>query len=250
MRVVEAKNKENRYNGLFAEKDLYRMLEEMGNTKRMIDKFQKKRVKQTLIMGIIGFFFGLFISTWCYLLAIVLPVVFYRSKYKKVNRAYNAFKFERHLNFSKFMRLLIPYLKESQAQGGTSLYQVFRKILKRTENPVDANSLAKLMSEMTDLPNDIQPFTDFAMRSSGTDMSILFMQTIYDFQQSSYDTSVIDELGRIASAELQKGIDEIVAFKLKRFTFFPTKIAMSAFLIVMGYAVAVLVYNLSTISLQ
>ncbi len=105
------------------------------------------------------------------------------------------------------------------------------------------------MSELTDKPNDIHPFTDFAMRSSGTDMSILFMQTIYDFQQNSYDTNVIDELGKIASAALQRSIDEIVTFKLKRFTFFPTKIVMSAFLIVVGFAAAILRYNLSSINL-
>ncbi|EJQ72434.1 MULTISPECIES: hypothetical protein [Bacillus] len=248
MKVVAAANtKKNRYNRLLTEEKLYDMLKEMGNTKQMIDNFQKKRVKQTLMMAIIGFFMGLFLSKWCYLLAIALPIFFYRSKYNNVVKMYNAFKFDRHLSFIKFMRLLIPYLKESE--GGASLYQVLRKILKRTENRVDANSVAKLMSEITDRPNDIQPFTDFAIRSSGTDMSVLFMQTIYDFQQNSYDTNVIDELGKIASAELQRAIDEIVAFKLRRFTFFPTKIVMSSFLIVIGFAAAILVYNLSTISL-
>jgi hypothetical protein len=248
MRVVATTStKKNRYKRLLAEEELYNMLQEMGNTRQMIDNFQNKRIKQTLMMVVIGFFMGLLISKWCYLVAIVLPIFFYRSKYKKVVRMYNAFKFERHLNFIKFMRLLIPYLKE--AEGGTSLYQVLRKILKRTENPVDANSVAKLMSELTDKPNDIQPFTDFAERSSGTDMSILFMQTIYDFQQNSYDTNVIDELGKIASAALQRAIDEIITFKLKRFTFFPTKIVMSAFLIVVGFAAAILKYNLSTINL-
>lgn len=248
MKVVAAANtKKNRYNRLLTEEKLYDMLKEMGNTKQIIDNFQKKRVKQTLMMAIIGFFMGLFLSKWCYLLAIALPIFFYRSKYNNVVKMYNAFKFDRHLSFIKFMRLLIPYLKESE--GGASLYQVLRKILKRTENRVDANSVAKLMSEITDRPNDIQPFTDFAIRSSGTDMSVLFMQTIYDFQQNSYDTNVIDELGKIASAELQRAIDEIVAFKLRRFTFFPTKIVMSSFLIVIGFAAAILVYNLSTISL-
>ncbi|PHE61155.1 hypothetical protein COF68_17820 [Bacillus toyonensis] len=248
MRIVAATNtKKNRYNRLLAEEKLYDMLEEMGNTKIMIDNFQKKRIKQTLLMVVIGFFMGLFLSKWCYPLVIILPIFFYRSKYNHVVNMYYAFKFERHLSFIKFMRLLIPYLKESE--GGTSLYQILRKILKRTGNPVDVNSIAKFMSELTDKPNDIQPFTDFAERSSGTDMSVLFMQTIYDFQQNSYDTNVIDELGKIASAELQRAINEIVAFKLKRFAFFPTKIVMSAFLIVIGYAASILAYNLSTISL-
>lgn len=249
MRVVAAKDvKKNRYNRMLAEEDLYSMLEEMGNTKRMIDKFQKRRMIQTALAGFFGLLLGLFLSKWCYLLAIGLPFFLYRSKYTHVIKVYNAFKFERHLNFSKFTRLLIPYLKE--ADGSVSLYQVFRKILNRMENPVDKNSLARLMSEMTDKPNDIQPFTDYAMRSSGSDMSINIMQTIYDFQQNSSDTNVINELGQMASTELQRSIDEIIAFKLKRFNFFPTKIVMSSFILVVGFAAAVLVYHLSSINLS
>ncbi|MCU4851724.1 hypothetical protein OCD08_19715 [Bacillus paranthracis] len=249
MRVVTAKSsKKNRYNRLLAEEDLYSMLEEMGNTKQMIDKFQKKRFIQAFVMGVFGLLLGLFFSSWCYLVALGLPFFLYRSKYTHVTKMYNAFKFERHLNFSKFTRLLIPYLKESD--GSTSLYQVFRKILNRMENPVDKNSLAKLMSEMTDKPNDIQPFTDYAMRSSGSDMSINIMQTIYDFQQNSSDTNVINELGQMTSAELQRAIDEIIAFKLKRFNFFPTKMVMSSFILVVGFAAAVLVHHLSSINLS
>ncbi|MDO6631607.1 hypothetical protein [Bacillus thuringiensis] len=249
MKIVTAKSsKKNRYNRLLAEEDLYSMLEEMGNTKAMIDKFQKRRLLQSFVMCIFGLLLGLFISSWCYLIAIGLPIFLYRSKYTHVTKVYSAFKFERHLNFSKFTRLLIPYLKD--AGESVSLYQVFRKILNRMEKPVDKNSLAKLMSEMTDKPDDIQPFTDYAMRSSGSDMSINFMQTVYDFQQNSSDTNVINELGQIASAELQRAIDEIIAFKLRRFNFFPTKMVMSSFILVVGFAAAVLVYHLSSINLS
>ncbi|EJQ20160.1 hypothetical protein CN266_04750 [Bacillus cereus] len=249
MRVVTAKSmKKNRYKRMFAEEDLYSMLEEMGNNQQMINKFQKKRITQTILLSFFGLLLGLFFTSWCYLLAFGLPFFFYRSKYTHVVKTYNAFKFERHLNFSKFTRLLIPYLKESGES--TSLYQVFRKILNRMDNPVDKNSLAKLMSEMTDKPNDIQPFTDYAMSSSGSDMSINIMQTIYDFQQNSSDTNVINELGQMASAELQRAIDEIIAFKLRRFNFFPTKIVMSSFILVVGFAAAVLVHHLSSINLS
>ena len=102
---------------------------------------------------------------------------------------------------------------------------------------------------MLSKPSDIQPFIDYANRSSGTDMSVLFMSTIFDFQQSTFDTSVIDELGKIASEELINGIDEIINFKLRRFVFFPTKIVMTSFVIVIGFAIAVLISNLSQIQL-
>lgn len=168
-------------------------------------------------------------------------------RYKKIRSNYSTWKFQRHLQFSKFTRLLIPYLKQSKGQ--VSLYSVFNKILPRLEDEQDRNSLYKLMSEMSSKPSDIQPFIDYANRSSGTDMSVLFMSTIFDFQQSTFDTSVIDELGKIASEELINGIDEIINFKLRRFVFFPTKIVMSCFVIVIGFAIAVLISNLSQIQL-
>ncbi|APC50387.1 hypothetical protein BME96_19080 (plasmid) [Virgibacillus halodenitrificans] len=242
MRVVNQGEKKNKFIRVFAEKNLYPILEEMGNTKKMIDKYQKKRIKQSILLGTFLLFLGLFISSYFYIAALILSFAFYKYKYKSIISQYTGWKFQRHLQFSKFTRLLIPYLKQNK--GETSLYSIFNKILQRTENQEDKNSLYKLMTEMSNKPNDIQPFIDYANRSSGTDMSVLFMSTIFDYQQSSFDTSVIDELGKIASKELIHGIDEIINFKLRRFVFFPTKVVMSSFVIVLGFAIAVLLANL------
>ncbi len=226
-----------------AEKDLYPMLKEMGNVQSSIDKFQKKRIKQTILVAFVFLICGLILSKWFYIGALVASIMFYKMKHKNIRSKYTTWKFQRHLQFSKFTRLLIPYLKQSK--GEVALYSIFNKILQRTEDEQDRNSLYTLMSEMSSKPSDIEPFIDFANRSSGTDMSVLFMSTIFDFQQSTFDTSVIDELGKIASEELINGIDEIINFKLRRFVFFPTKIVMSSFIIVIGFAIAVLLANLS-----
>lgn len=226
-----------------AEKDLYPMLREMGNSQARIDQFQKKRIKQTVLVAFVFFVCGLILSQWFYIGVLVGSVIFYKNKHKSIRSKYTTWKFQRHLQFSKFTRLLIPYLKQSK--GEVSLYSIFNKILQRTEDEQDRKSLYTLMSEMSSKPSDIEPFIAFANRSSGTDMSVLFMSTIFDFQQSTFDTSVIDELGKIASEELINGIDEIINFKLRRFVFFPTKIVMSSFIIVIGFAIAVLLANLS-----
>lgn len=242
MRVTSQSKKSKKFYRLIAEKDLYFMLQEMGNTQRRIDEFQKKRLLQSIFIAVIFLLFGLLLSRMFYIGALIGPVLFYKMKYKKIASKYTTWKFQRHLQFSKFTRLLIPYLKQSKGQ--VSLYSIFNRLLQRMEDEQDRNSLYKLMSEMSSKPNDIEPFIDFANRSSGTDMSVLFMSTIFDFQQSTFDTSVIDELGKIASEELINGIDEIINFKLKRFVFFPTKIVMSSFIVVIGFAIAVLLANL------
>ncbi|WP_260288387.1 hypothetical protein [Peribacillus aracenensis] len=243
MKISSQTKKSKKFYRLIAEKDLYPMLREMGNTLKNIDQFQKKRLLQSLVVLVIFMICGLFLSKWFYIGSLIGSVLFFKMKYKKISSKYSTWKFQRHLQFSKFTRLLIPYLKQSKGQ--VSLYAIFNKILQRLEDEQDRNSLYKLMSEMSSKPSDIQPFIDFANRSSGTDMSVLFMSTIFDFQQSTFDTSVIDELGKIASEELISNIDEIINFKLRRFVFFPTKIVMSSFVIVLGFAIAVLIANLS-----
>ncbi|RBP59283.1 hypothetical protein DES36_1198 [Alkalibaculum bacchi] len=245
MRVVKSTTKKSKFIRAIAEKDLYPMLKEMGDSEKRIDQFQRQRITQSISIGIIFLLFGLILSRWFYLGSIFLPLIVYKMKYRNISSKYATWKFQRHLQFSKFTRLLIPYLK--QTRGQTSLYSIFNKILQRMENKQDKDLLYTLMTEMSNKPNDIEPFIDYANKSSGTDMSVLFMSTIFDFQQSSFDISVINELGKIASEELINGIDEIINFKLKRFVFFPTKIVMSSFVIVAGFAVAILVANLSTI---
>uniref|UniRef100_UPI00344EEEAE hypothetical protein n=1 Tax=Carnobacterium sp. TaxID=48221 RepID=UPI00344EEEAE len=237
-------SKTNIYQKL-AEPNLYQMLKEMGNSKQAIDKFQKNRIMQTLFVFITLFTFGLFLSKWFYIVSLIVAVIVYKQRHKQIVSKYSSWKFQRHLQFSKFTRLLIPYLKQSK--GNASLYNIFNKILLRTENEADKNSLYTLMSKMSSDSGDIEPFIEFAERSSGTDMSILFMSTIFDFQQSTFDTTVIDELGKIASEELMTSIDEIIGFKLKRFAYFPTKIVMSSFVLVMGFALGVLLSSFSEI---
>jgi hypothetical protein len=224
-----------------AEDKLYHQLREMGDSSQTIDKFQRKRVLISLLIVLIGCAAGRFVHVWLYLAGPMVGAVFYKMQAKKVESYHRAWKFQRQLNFSKFTRLVIPYLK---ASGGTAaLYTIFNKILQRTEDESDRRSLYQLMGEMGDNPENLDPFTDFAERSSGTDMSHLFMSTIYDFQQSTFDVSVIDELGRMASEDMMSAIDEIIEMKLRRFVMFPTKVVMSSFILVAGLGVGLMIEN-------
>lgn len=215
-----------------AEDRVYYILREVGDTTQSIDKWQKKRVLMSLLIMALCAVGAFFFHVYLYIAAPIFGFAFYKMKAKNVETFYKAWKFERQLNFSKFTRLVIPYMKASG--GSTALYTIFNKILKRTENESDKRSLYQLMGEMGDSPADLKPFTDYAQRSSGTDMSHLFMSTIFDFQQSTFDTQVIDELGKMAGEDMLNAIDEIIGMKLKRFAMFPTKVVMSSFILVVG----------------
>lgn len=230
------------------DENYYKKLREMNNSNVSIIKWQKQRfLKSWIFVGVGLVMYLLLGKEWYYLAGgIATAIGFYIIQAKSINNIYNQFRFERHLQFSKFTRLLIPYLK--QKKDGGNLYGVFAKIVKRLDYDTDKQLLMKLMQDMSDRPNDIQPFVEYAEQTSGTDMSVLFMQTIYDIRQGSADLDVIEELDRLASEELMAGIDSIIDFKSRRFVFYPTKIAMTSFILVVGFAVGVLFLNLKDIN--
>lgn len=223
-----------------AEDELYYKLREMGNPDSAIQKYQKNRFFQAIIISVIGIIVALFMNNlWVAVGGMVFGIVLYVMRLSTVRSMHNQWKFEREMAFSRFVRLLIPYLKQSG--GNVSLYTTFNKMLGRLDDEDDRESLYMLMGEIGDRPGDIQPFYDFAERSSGSDMAYLIMSTVFDFQESTTDTTVIDELGQMASEQMMDAIDEIIEFKIKRFGMFPTKIVMSSFILVVGLAAGVII---------
>lgn len=222
-----------------AEDHVYAMLRDMGNSEPNIQKFQKNRFFQSMLIAVVTLLIGLFMGQNLVMLASpAVGFLIYKMKVSSIKGMYGQWKFERELEFSRFVRLLIPYLKQSG--GDVSLYTVFNKMLGRMDSEEDRNSLYMLMGEMSSRPGDMRPFSDYADRSSGSDMAHLIMSTVYDFQQSTQDTTVIDELGKMASDHMMDAIDQIIAMKIKRFGMFPTKIVMSSFILVIGFAAGVL----------
>ena len=202
-----------------AEKNLYKMLKELRYTDEMFINYQKNRFKKCSVFLIVG---------------VILSFIQWTNEYKRVKRIYNNSLFQKQLTFSKFTRMLIPYL----LQSNSTLYNVFNKMLLRLEEGYVKSSLENLIIEMNDNPNSEEPFKKFALTASGTDQAVLFMTTLYDYQQNTFDSSIIEELGKMASEQLFNGVDEIIDFKLRKFNMFPTKITMLSLIIVFGYMIS------------
>ena len=124
---------------------------------------------------------GYFIDWRIAPLGFVVSVLLYRQQLQTVKRVYMQFRFERQMQFAKFARLLIPLLK--QTESGINLYQIFSRVVPRLNYQVDKDLLMGLMKDLSDFPNSIQPYEDYAMAVSGSEMSILFMSTLYDLEQ-------------------------------------------------------------------
>lgn len=216
-----------------AEKNLYKMLKELRYTDEMFINYQKNRFKKCSVFLIVGVILS-FIQPYLILAGITLALLQWTNEYKRVKRIYNNSLFQKQLTFSKFTRMLIPYL----LQSNSTLYNVFNKMLLRLEEGYVKSSLENLIIEMNDNPNSEEPFKKFALTASGTDQAVLFMTTLYDYQQNTFDSSIIEELGKMASEQLFNGVDEIIDFKLRKFNMFPTKITMLSLIIVFGYMIS------------
>ncbi|MGG3663002.1 hypothetical protein [Bacillus gobiensis] len=219
-----------------AEHNLYDMCKEMGFTEERFIKYQKKRLFRALLFGFPLIVVAFFFQWWWSLAGISISAFLWWNEYNRAKKFYGKFNFEKQLQFSKFTRMLIPYLLQTNA----TLYSVFSRMLDRVEEGHVKSSLERLLIEMNEYPNSDEPFVRFAKDASGTDSSILFMTTLYDFQQNTYDHSIIMELGQLSSAQLFEGVDEIISFKLRKFSLYPTKLTMASFVITLGYAICMI----------
>ena len=225
------------------EKSTYEKMKTMNTSETFIKKWQRKRVFLSVGVVLLSLFMVIAFKTNPRVVpaAFLVGLIIYFLKKLSVNRYYTAYKFNRNLEFSKFARLVVPYLR--QAQKGASIYYIFSQMSGRLENPLDRQLLQKLMLEITDHPNDIKPYIDFAEKMSGTDFSITFMTLIYDIAQGATDDSIVDELGKEVSAQLMDVIRDIVEFKQKRFNLFPSAIVAPNMILILGYMVCVMIYQ-------
>ncbi|MGQ9024174.1 MULTISPECIES: hypothetical protein [Bacillus] len=233
----------------FAEPDLYEMVLKMGYTEKHFLSFQRRRFFKSCLITLAAVPPGLLINKLWFLFMIVLFFYVWFTDYKKARKEYQFFLFKKQLVFAKFMRIVLPYLKDRT----NNVYSILKNIVRRIDDVVDnkpdelelKKSLEKLLFDIRMYPGSIEPYKRFAIESGGTDSAVSFMTILYDYEQQATDEQVINELGKKASNELFDGIDEIVRIKLNRFAFFPTKITLAQFIIFIGVMSAA-IYDLLT----
>lgn len=224
---------------LLMEPTYRQMMIEMGGTDEEIYRIMRKRVFQALLVFVM--FASIYFMTksiWFVVIALVLSLIIYFNSYKQMKTRYRVYSFEKELEFSKFARLIGPYLKKND--GNTPLYGVFNKVLPRLSVPMQ-KEVYHLMSEMVTNPNDVGPFISFSKRMGDSDFAHAFMVALYDYQSSTNDITVIDELVLMANKALMKNIDEIISFKLSKFRFVPTLFTASIMFILLGFFVAMFI---------
>ena len=220
----------------------YKLLIEMNNSDETIIKWQAKRLLKCALVAIYGIMLAIFLGNLSILgIGVALTFAFYHIQRSGIKQMYHQYQFERQLEFAKFTRLVIPHLKLKR--NGGNLYGIFNKLLPRMEHEEDRILLMNLMQDMSDRPNEIEPFLSYAEKASGTDKAVLFMGTVFDIKQGSSDLNVIEEIDKMMSHELMNTIKQIIQYKEKRFAMFSTKVTMSSIIFTLGVGASFLVYE-------
>ncbi|WP_342689205.1 hypothetical protein [Bacillus pumilus] len=223
-----------------AESDLKNMIDYLNETN--VNSFQKQRLFKAglfLLMGIPIFFLQPMIS----LVFVGLALAFYFYEYLRVKSKFNAARFQKELVFLEFSKEIYIYLLENK----TTIYSAFQKMEEREKEGVLKDALQDLLIDLHERPDDVQPFIDFANRTSGSDRSKLFMITLFEYHQNSKDDSIIYQLGKMTSEQLFLVVDEIIEFKHGKFLNFPMKITMPVVAVVLVFFISLLVDSLKAI---
>lgn len=223
----------------------FRLLRKMNESNLSITKWVKKTGTTMLVMVIFMIALGALVNKLFYLAVIAFPIYMYYSKLKFIKTSYAQWQFERRVNFSKFVRLIIPYLKETEHH--TSLNHILNRVSPRVDSEQDRALLDTLRQDIITYPGQIEPFLAYANKAAGTNQATLFMSTLFDIQQGASDMRVVDELGKDSAEQLLKSIDEIIKVKIHKFAFFSTKLTMLNMILIIGFAVSYLLYSIQAI---
>jgi len=232
--------------------DAYEKMKEMNTSDGFILKWQKQRVLYSAILGIVVVIIGFSIKMpLISLFGPLLMFVWFYMKGKSIDQNYMVYKFNRALEFAKFTRLVVPYLRSDSNGGSESrVYTTLSAVVGRLDTKEDRQLLATLLYEMTQRPSDKQPYVDYAMKVGGTDFAITFMETIYDIRQGSANLNIVERLSRESNEQVQGLMKDIVRMKNKKLLMIATKATMPVMIIILGSIVAIAVQSFSGVNID
>lgn len=232
--------------------DAYEKMKEMNTSDGFILKWQQQRVLYSAILGIVVVIIGFSIKMpLISLFGPLLAFVWFFMKGKSIDQNYMVYKFNRALEFAKFTRLVVPYLRSDSNGGSESrVYTTLSAVVGRLDTKEDRQLLATLLYEMTQRPGDKQPYVDYAMKVGGTDFAITFMETIYDIRQGSANLNIVERLSRESNEQVQGLMRDIVQMKTKKLLMIATKATMPVMIIILGSIVAIAVHSFSGVDIN
>lgn len=237
-----AKNQKKPFFSRFLPEKQYNYLLLMNNSLSDIEQWTKRLILLLFFFVVSFLLLGILLGWQLFVIGALFSAATYWLKLNRISNTYYQFRFERQVQFSDFEKLLVPVLK--QTKGGINVRSILERLLPRIPNEIDKKILQRLMLDITHHPENYEPYENFAKQMSETDSSILFMITLADLDQGVKDLRVIDRLAKIAMNETMEGIDQIINYKLKRFSGLFLKIMLIIVIFLLGNGISIVVFNL------
>lgn len=214
----------------------YDCLKGMQYDDAFITKWQKQRMIRSLLFVFGGvLFYLLFRSAFLGGAVFSFGILLYVSSDRNVLATYERYRFNRALAFAKFTRLVFPYLKSDSNNGSESkIFTTLSSIVRRLDDPEDQRLLSQLLLDITENPNDKEPYTRYAEKVAGTDFARTFMETLYDIRQGGTNLSVIENLSRDSSDQIQRLTMDIIKAKERKLYNFLTMVMLAMVIPIIG----------------
>lgn len=230
--------------------DMITSMQRMGATNSDMLSWEKHRIRNTIIYAILGVAITKFALSMNLITALVsgIGVGFYSylSAGKSINHRYQIYQFNREMQFSKFTRLLVPYL--SRVTKGQSLYHVFAKIEPRLDADEDQRLLQILMSEMSEDSESAKPFVNFARSFSTDPFSVLFMRAVNNMRQTGSNANVIMGLAKEANQRMIDKVRAIRDMKTRKFALYTTYVTMLTMMLIGSQIIAIIIQQVSAVN--
>ncbi|KPG70836.1 hypothetical protein [Enterococcus sp. RIT-PI-f] len=237
-----AKNQKKPFFSRFLPEKQYNYLLLMNNSLSDIEQWTKRLILLLFFFVVSFLLLGILLGWQLFVIGALFSAATYWLKLNRISNTYYQFRFERQVQFSDFEKLLVPVLK--QTKGGINVRSILERLLPRIPNEIDKKILQRLMLDITHHPESYEPYENFAKQMSETDSSVLFMITLADLDQGVKDLRVIDRLAKIAMNETMEGIDQIIEYKLKKFSGLFLKIMLIIVIFLLGNGISIVVFNL------
>lgn len=231
--------------------ETYKMLIKMNYSDSVIEKWQKSRMTKSIGLGILGFIAGVVFKQNIIMGGGPAFAMFmYIMEGSKIKGQFAQYKFYRALQFAKFTRLVVPYLRSDSAGGTESrVHSTLASVMTRLDSAEDQQLLATLLNEIAQHPDSKTPYVNYAQKVSDDDFALSFMETLFDIRQGSASLDIIERMSKESNDRIQNLTDDIIQAKTKKFLMFPTKVAMTAIIIIIGITIAILMQNMSGMDL-
>lgn len=232
-------NSKNSFWYLIAESDLFEMVEKSGYGEHEFLVFQKRRLRNSIFSGTLAIVPAILVNPYLLSLGLFFFIYNWRKQYTDERREYQDNLFEKQVSWYYFIRLIASFVVGHKE----SVYVVFNKIQDRLPEGSFKDNTNKLLIDITDNPNKLEPYITFANNAAGgTDESLTFMTAFYNYVNYSNDGSIVDELCAIAKEQMKRGTTEIRMMKERHFYFYPTKLTMLNTIPIFGFVVSIAVY--------